>query len=333
MVVDNADGLTVRTDFNAAVQALATCSSGNVEPASPWPGMLWLDLTVAPNGVLRQRDQANTLWLPVLLPPEFRFTQADLSLQARTSPNRFAINDKADGSGTDIFTVREDGLVTLAGAGFAPVSGADVPTKSYVDSTVVPVGAVMYFGMQTPPTNWLKANGASLIRTDFPALFAAIGTAFGAVDSSHFTVPELRGEFIRGFDDGRNVDTGRVFGAWQADAFASHTHPASTGINSVGHTHTFSDSASDTSTAAGAHSHTYNQLVGGSGIPAGAGGFQTTSGATSSVAAHTHSVTISVSGTTSAQSANHTHTVTVSPVGAADTRPRNVAMLACIKYQ
>lgn len=330
MVVDNADGLTVRTDFNGAVQALATCSSGTVEPAFPWPGMLWLDLTVAPDGILRQRNQGNSAWLPVLLPPEFRFTEADLSIRARQSPNRFVINDKADGTGTDILTVREDGLMTLAGAGIAPVAPTDVPTKSYVDGTVVPVGAVMYFAMATPPANWLKANGGNLIRTDFPALFAAIGTTFGAVDSSHFNVPELRGEFIRGWDDGHNVDVGRVLGSWQADNFAQHNHSASAGLENASHQHLWSDTTSSN----GAHTHpTAGTNIGVTRQPASnAAGSAASSGSDPipSAGAHTHSV----SGTTGSQNANHSHAISVGYAGlSADTRPRNVAMLACIKYQ
>ena len=89
---------------------------------------------------------------------------------------------------------------------------------------MIPSGAVMYFAGQTAPTGWLKANGAAVSRTTYAALFAAIGTTYGAGDGrSTFNLPDLRGEFIRGWDDGRGVDTGRVFGSAQGDAIRNIT--------------------------------------------------------------------------------------------------------------
>lgn len=80
-----------------------------------------------------------------------------------------------------------------------------------------PAGQVAAFAMQAAPSGWLKANGALVSRTAYAALFAAIGTTFGAGDgSTTFALPDLRGEFLRGWDDGRGVDTGRVFGSAQA---------------------------------------------------------------------------------------------------------------------
>ena len=89
----------------------------------------------------------------------------------------------------------------------------------------VPAGAVLPFAMTTPPTGWLLCNGALVSRTSYATLFAAIGTTFGAGDlSTTFGLPDLRGEFVRGWDDGAGVDTGRIFGSTQTDAFAAHTH-------------------------------------------------------------------------------------------------------------
>lgn len=86
-------------------------------------------------------------------------------------------------------------------------------------------GQVGYFAMTTPPQGWMKANGAAVSRSAYSSLFAAIGTTFGAGDgSTTFNLPDLRGEFLRGFDDGRGVDNNRVFGSWQVDDFLSHKH-------------------------------------------------------------------------------------------------------------
>lgn len=86
-------------------------------------------------------------------------------------------------------------------------------------------GAVLYFARNTAPTGYLKANGAAVSRTTYAALFSAIGVTYGSGDgSTTFNLPDLRGEFIRGWDDGRGVDSGRTIGSAQGGAFASHNH-------------------------------------------------------------------------------------------------------------
>jgi microcystin-dependent protein len=86
-------------------------------------------------------------------------------------------------------------------------------------------GTIAYLAMNTAPTGWLKANGANVSRTTYAALFAAIGTTYGAGDgSTTFALPDLRGEFPRGWDDGRGVDSGRAFGSAQAQQMEQHKH-------------------------------------------------------------------------------------------------------------
>lgn len=144
-----------------------------------------------------------------------------------------------------------------------------------------PPGAVLHFAQSTPPSGWLVANGSQVSRTTFAALFAAIGTTFGAGDgSTTFNLPDLRGEFIRGHDQGRGVDTGRGFGSAQGDAFQGHEHR----IDAIAF------------------------LAGGAGV-AGSG-----------VNVRSNSFGAVTDGTNGA------------PRTANETRPRNVAMLACIKF-
>jgi len=84
------------------------------------------------------------------------------------------------------------------------------------DKKAAPSGEVSYFAMSTAPTGWLKCNGAAISRTTYADLFVAIGTTFGSGDgSTTFNLPDLRGEFLRGYDDGRGVDLSRVFGSAQ----------------------------------------------------------------------------------------------------------------------
>ena len=86
------------------------------------------------------------------------------------------------------------------------------------------VGEVAFFASSTPPSGWLKANGAAVSRTTYAALFAAIGTTFGAGDGrTTFNLPDLRGEFLRGLDEGRNIDRGRRLGTAQGDAIRNIT--------------------------------------------------------------------------------------------------------------
>lgn len=94
--------------------------------------------------------------------------------------------------------------------------------------SAVPAGTVISYASSTAPTGYLKCNGSAISRSTYSSLFSGIGTVFGAGDgSTTFNVPDLRGEFVRGWDDGRSIDTGRAFGSSQSDAFKSHNHATS----------------------------------------------------------------------------------------------------------
>lgn len=135
-------------------------------------------------------------------------------------------NDEANYNASNILTK----IKTIDGSN----SGLDADTIDGKDSTafvlttainLVPTGAVMSFAMATVPNGWLKCNGSAISRTTYNNLFTAIGTIYGVGDgSTTFNLLDLRGYFVRGFDDARGVDTGRIFGSGEADTFASHTH-------------------------------------------------------------------------------------------------------------
>lgn len=81
------------------------------------------------------------------------------------------------------------------------------------------VGMVGTFAMNTAPTNWIKCNGAAISRSTYAKLFEKIGTTFGVGNgTTTFNLPDLRAEFVRGWDDGRGVDPSRVFGSAQAES-------------------------------------------------------------------------------------------------------------------
>jgi len=66
---------------------------------------------------------------------------------------------------------------------------------------------VLYAGSTSPSSDWLLCDGSSLARADFPDLFAVLGTTYGAVDSSHFNLPDLRGSVPVGAGTGPGLST------------------------------------------------------------------------------------------------------------------------------
>lgn len=79
-------------------------------------------------------------------------------------------------------------------------------------TAVVPTGTVIMFYGPSAPTGYLECNGQST--SGFDDLEALIGS----------NTPDIRGEFVRGWDNGRGVDTGRSLGSTQADEFKEHSH-------------------------------------------------------------------------------------------------------------
>ena len=63
---------------------------------------------------------------------------------------------------------------------------------------IVPIGTVVFYLGTTIPDGYLLCNGASLLRTEYPELFAVLGTKCGSVDSAHFTLPDTHHRFLEG---------------------------------------------------------------------------------------------------------------------------------------
>ncbi len=114
--------------------------------------------------------------------------------------------------------------------------------KTYVDTEVsgiesVPVGTIIAFPTETPPTGFLELDGSSLLRSAYASLFSVLSDDYGAVDGTHFNIPDYRGQFLRGWAHGQTTDpdkasrtdrgdttTGDHVGTKQADELESHTH-------------------------------------------------------------------------------------------------------------
>jgi len=134
-------------------------------------------------------------------------------------------------------------------------------------------GAVIALAHSTVPAGFFECSGAAISRTVYADLFTAIGISYGVGDGmTTFNLPDLRGEFVRGWSHGRAVDAGRALGSWQVDDFKSHTH---------------------------------TQL------------FKSTTGGSSAGGDPNNIVN---------------NTINTGATGGTETRPRNVAMMYCIKY-
>ena len=97
----------------------------------------------------------------------------------------------------------------LAGPGVQGPSGNTGPT-----------GSIIMWGTSTLPEGYIECNGQST------SGYTALAALYGA------NVPDLRGEFVRGWDNGKGTDTGRALLSAQSDEFKSHTHTY--GANTVG---------------------------------------------------------------------------------------------------
>ncbi|OAC07303.1 phage tail protein [Escherichia coli] len=83
------------------------------------------------------------------------------------------------------------------------------------EGSALPVGVPVPWPSATPPTGWLKCNGAAFSAEEYPKLAKVYPTN---------KLPDLRGEFIRGWDDGRGIDAGRALLSLQAGMLEKHRH-------------------------------------------------------------------------------------------------------------
>ena len=178
----------------------------------------------------------------------------------------------------------------------------------------VPTGSVFCIAANTVPTGYVKCNGASYSRTGtYAALFAVIGTTYGG-SGSNFNVPDLRGEFVRGFDDSRGVDSGRSINDPQGGQNASHNHSVSLTTSTTSLTGSINGISESFGSFGGSASGVFSK-VGGNTLGGTPGNPDSNAcGGVNFNGNHNHSV----SGNTANQGGN-------------ESRPRNIAMLYIIK--
>ncbi|HEB4874900.1 TPA: phage tail protein [Kluyvera ascorbata F0526] len=175
----------------------------------------------------------------------------------------------------------------------AHVAAADPHTQYLLEVDIdkyIPVGFPFPWPQATPPGGWLKCNGATFDKVKYPKLAAAYPAG---------TLPDLRGEFLRGWDDGRGVDSGRGLLSTQAGALESHNHVLSK-IWSA------SDESTSTTTGAGLSRQIVNVNPARSGVME-----EVNSG---------HGLTVGFGA-----GGSMTSKVAIVATGGAETRPRNTA--------
>jgi len=247
-------------------RSLVTTNTGNLPSTSPTQ---WAIAFLVPGNNLSDLASAST-------------ARTNLDVRSRAEVDgATTLNNNviALGKLSQISTARLLGRVSASTGDVESLTATQVRTFLNVEdgasAETAPTGSIATIASVSTPTGYLDCDGAAVNRTTYADLFAEIGTVFGVGNgTTTFNLPDLRGEFIRGWDDSRGVDTGRVFGSSQADAFESHTHTISAG-NDVG------------------------------------------------------------TGTQRVESANNNSedfALTSSATGDTETRPRNIALLYCIKY-
>lgn len=119
---------------------------------------------------------------------------------ATTMLNALAGKQPLDNTLTNLSGKDVAGLLTYLGLG---------------EGSALPVGVPVPWPSATPPTGWLKCNGAAFSAEEYPELAKAYPTN---------KLPDLRGEFIRGWDDGRGIDSERTLLSAQDGSIEAHSH-------------------------------------------------------------------------------------------------------------
>ena len=126
-----------------------------------------------------------------------------------------------------------------SGVKWAPGAGVQGPPTGAVQ-----IGHMMDWGVQSLPPGWLHCDGSAISRTTYAALYAVIGTTYGAGNgTTTFNLPDCRGRTTFGWDGGSTgrltnyVNAANIGASGGHQEVTAHTHP----LTDNGHTHTLTD--------------------------------------------------------------------------------------------
>ena len=242
--IENANGANFRSNLNNALDDIQSTNSGASEPTTKVAYKLWIDTS---NNKVKLRNGSNNAWV------ELGSTGAEMGHATVASPS---FTGTVTSAGDIVCNSNGRIKLPVGTTGQRPGSPATgdtrynttiAATETYTGSAWsqlggAPTGAVFAMAHSTVPSGYLECNGAAVSRSSYANLFAVLGTTYGNGNhSSTFNLPDLRGEFIRGWDNGRGVDSGRDFGSTQSDQNKQHNH----GVNDPGHGHTINYTNSD----------------------------------------------------------------------------------------
>ncbi|EGQ5294924.1 phage tail protein [Enterobacter cloacae] len=227
-------------DFSDAVSGYP---KGAIVPSSVYTGQ-WLNLNEANGASPESPTGANTGWVPI---NNYGVTQITMTTGSVVMSSLQAAKDRIIISGaltanvnlifpawikswvvhnncTGNFTIT---CRTASGTGVVVIpglvsrlfcDGVNISDETYNPNNDM-VGMLAAFAANSAPTGWLAADGSAVSRTTYARLFSRIGTIYGAGNgTTTFNLPDGRGVFLRGFDAGRGLDSGRVFGSYQEDS-------------------------------------------------------------------------------------------------------------------
>ena len=310
----NQVGSSFRAELNNVLGDVQSLNSGSSDPTTTVAYKIWVDTST---NLLKIRNSSNNGWLVL----------GSLTDAAHT--NNFGLATKASPDFTG--TVDSAGDIVMGGTGALKLPNgttAQRPTAATgqirFNSTTtefegyngsawgglasgVPVGTILAHAANTPPTGFLECNGSNISRSTYATLFSAISTTFGVGDgSSTFALPDLRGQFIRGWANTGSTDASRVFGSTQTDQNKNHTHTTDS-TSLTGGIRKISEGFGAGGSATGVFTKTAdgNNTITGSSSTSPVGG-------------------VDFDGT-------HTHTISSSG-GGTEARPTNLALMYIIKF-
>jgi len=210
-------GIAMTKDVDAALAAISTLNAGATDPGTgPGAYALWADTG---SNKLKQRNADNSAWVALC------DLAAALAALAGNASQTFSVAN----------AVANEQAVNLGQLQAAIDTATAVAAAAAAKVASNPTGTIISSACAAAPSGYLLCNGNAVSRSDYAALFTAIGTAYGVGDgSSTFNIPDARGLVLRGADSGRDIDSGRALGSYQSDAIASHA----VSISDPGHSHT-----------------------------------------------------------------------------------------------